>query len=338
MDGMQILTENRELAQQPYYKPFSRLMKRWFGEPAYKLTLDAGFTCPNIDGSKATGGCTFCDNVSFSPALRTGVTRIAEQLEQGKAFYHERFGATQFLAYFQTFTNTYDKLERLKALYDEALDVPDIVGTSIGTRPDCIDTEKLKLLQSYADGSSDVWQKKLADGRTKYKRPFVCIEYGMQTMHDTTADFVNRAHSHQETVDAVALTREHAPDVHLCLHLMSGMPFETDEMIHQSIEECARLRPDSIKFHHLYVYENTVMAGQFANGEFEVPSLERHVRLAADCLERMPPDVWVQRLVGEVTSSGVIAPQWGRTKMQIYQAITDELRRRGSHQSAKWRG
>src|SRR5688500_1295328 len=181
---MQTLNDISELARPPYYKPFGRLMKQWFGAPAYKLTLDAGFTCPNIDGSKATGGCTFCDNVSFSPALRTGVTRISEQLEQGKKFYRERFGASQFLAYFQTFTNTYDKVEKLKALYDEALATPDMVGMSIGTRPDCIDAEKLKLIQSYA-----------ADGKR-----FICIEYGMQTMHDATAEYVNRAHTHADTV------------------------------------------------------------------------------------------------------------------------------------------
>lgn len=311
-------------------------MKRLFGEPAYKLTIDAGFTCPNIDGSKSTGGCTFCDNVSFSPALRTGVTGIGEQIEQSKQFYRERFGATKFLAYFQTFTNTYDKLDRLKLLYDEALDSPDIVGISIGTRPDCIDPDKLRLIQGYADGSAEVWQRKLAEGRTVYERPFVCVEYGMQTMHDVTADYVNRAHSHAETVQAVELTREHAPDAHLCLHLMSGMPFETDEMIRESILECAHLHPDSVKFHHMYVYENTVMARQYADGAFEAPSLERHIRLAADCLEYMPPDTWIQRLVGEVSDSGVIAPQWGKSKMQIYQAISDELKRRGTHQSARW--
>jgi radical SAM protein (TIGR01212 family) len=316
---MQTLNDISELARPPYYKPFGRLMKQLFGAPAYKLTLDAGFTCPNIDGSKATGGCTFCDNVSFSPALRTGVTRISEQLEQGKKFYRERFGASQFLAYFQTFTNTYAKVERLKVLYDEALATPDIVGMSIGTRPDCIDAEKLKLIQGYTG------------------ERFIAIEYGMQTVHDATADFVNRAHTHADTVEAVRLTREHAPDVHLCLHLISGLPGESDDMIRETIEECARLHPDSIKFHHLYVYENTVMAGQYAAGEFDVPSLDRHVSLAADCIERMPPDVWMQRLVGEVSSSGVIAPRWGKSKMQIYQMISDELKRRGTHQAARYR-
>jgi uncharacterized protein len=330
--------QNAELTLPPYYKPFGRLMKSLFGRPAYKLTLDAGFTCPNIDGSRATGGCTFCDNVSFSPALRTGVTRIAQQLEDGKGFYRERFGADIFLAYFQTFTNTYAPVERLKALYDEALAADDIVGMSIGTRPDCIDAEKLRLIQSYADGSAEVWQRKLAEGRTEFERPFVCIEYGMQTMHDETAYRVNRAHDHSETVQAVELTREHAPDAHLCLHLISGLPGEDADMIRDSIRECARLAPDSVKFHHCYVYENTRMAQEYEAGEFEVLSLEQHVALAADCIEHMPPHTWMQRLVGEISDSGVVAPVWGLSKMQIYQQISDELKRRGTHQSARWEG
>jgi hypothetical protein len=301
-------------------------MKRLFGQPAYKLTIDAGFTCPNIDGTKATGGCTFCDNVSFSPALRSGVTRVAEQLERGKAFYRERFGASKFLAYFQTFTNTYAPVEKLKQLYDEALGVDGVVGISIGTRPDCIDEEKLALIQSYADGSADVCRG----------LPFVCIEYGMQTMHDETAYRVNRAHTHADTVAAVEMTRRYAPDAHLCLHLISGLPGEDDEMIRQSIEECARLAPDSVKFHHCYVYENTVMAREYERGEFAVHTLDHHVNLAADCIERMPPSTWFQRLVGEVSDSGVVAPVWNTSKMRIYAMISEELRRRGTHQSARW--
>jgi radical SAM protein (TIGR01212 family) len=334
---MQLLEpQNAELTQPPFYNPFGRLMKRLFGEPAYKLTLDAGFTCPNIDGTKATGGCTFCDNVSFSPTLRSGVSRIAEQLEQGKAFYRERFKARKFLAYFQTFTNTYAPVEKLKKLYDEALDVDDVVGMSIGTRPDCIDAEKLKLIQAYSDGSAEVWQRKLEQGRTAFERPFVCIEYGMQTMHDETAYRVNRAHNHAETVEAVELTRQHAPDAHLCLHLISGLPGEDAGMIRQSIDECARLAPDSVKFHHCYVYENTPMAHEYERGEFEVLTLEQHIALAADCIERMPPHTWFQRLVGEISDSGVVAPQFKHSKMQIYQMISDELKRRGTYQSVKW--
>lgn len=305
-------------------------MKEWFGRPAYKITLDAGFTCPNIDGTKATGGCTFCDNVSFSPALRTGETSIADQLEKGAKFYREKYGADIFIAYFQTFTNTYGSARKLRELWDAALSHPHVAGLSVGTRPDCIDAEKLKLLQTYADGSADVL-------RGRERRPYVCIEYGMQTMHDETAERVNRAHTHAETVEAVRLTRLHAPDAHLCLHLIAGLPGESREMILESINECARLNPDSIKFHHCYVYENTVMARQYRAGEFEMHTLAQHVQLAADCIERMPPTCCIERLVGEISDPGVIAPQWGRTKMQVYAAISDELRRRGTHQASLWR-
>ncbi|MCF6227301.1 MAG: TIGR01212 family radical SAM protein [Planctomycetes bacterium] len=331
------INENK-LATEPFYKPFGRLMKEWFGRPAYKLTIDAGFTCPNIDGSRATGGCTFCDNTSFSPTLRTGLSQVTSQIERGKKFYRERFDAVHFLAYFQTFTNTYAPVDKLKTLYDEALSVPDIVGMAIGTRPDCIDAEKLKLIQSYAAGEAEPWVKRREAGETATDKPFICIEYGMQTMHDEIGDSVNRAHNHAETVEAVRLTREYAPDVHLCLHLINGLHGESKEMIHQTINECARLRPDSVKFHHCYVYENTRMAEQYAAGEFEVLTLEEHVNLAADCIERMPPETCMQRLVGEVSDSGVIAPLWGKKKMQIYQMVTDELRRRGTHQSVKFQG
>lgn len=324
-------TVDPQLAQPPYYKPFGRLMKHLFGQPAYKITLDAGFTCPNIDGSKATGGCTFCDNVSFSPALRTGDTGIAAQLDRGANFYRQKFGARAFLAYFQTFTNTYGSVDRLRELWDAALAHPDVVGLSVGTRPDCVDEAKLRLLQTYADGSAEVWQRRGATGR-----PYVCIEYGMQTMHDETAEIINRAHTHADTVRAVELTRRHAPDAHLCLHLMAGLPGEDAAMVRRSIRECARLRPDSIKFHHCYVYENTVLARQFRDGAYQPMSLDEHVALAADCIEHMPPHTVIERLVGEITDPGVIAPRWGRTKMQIYALVTDELKRRGTHQSARW--
>ncbi len=327
-----------ELARPPYYKPFGRLMKHWFGSPAYKITIDAGFTCPNIDGTRSTGGCTFCDNTSFSPALRGHVSRISGQIEAGRKFYADKFKADKFLAYFQTFTNTYAPVEKLKALFDDALAQDGIVGMSVGTRPDCIDAEKLRLLQSYADGSAEVWQRKLAEGRTSIARPFIAIEYGMQTMHDVTAARVNRAHTHAETVAAVELTRLHGPDLHLCLHLIAGLPGEDAAMIGASISECARLAPDSVKFHHCYIYESTVMAGQYRAGEFEVIDLETHVQLAADCIEQMPPWCCIQRLVGEITDPGVIAPQWGKTKLQIYAMISDELKRRGTHQASRWQG
>ncbi|RIK63761.1 MAG: TIGR01212 family radical SAM protein [Planctomycetota bacterium] len=319
---MQTLTTwHPDLTQPPFYFPMSALLKRRFGEPVYKVTIDAGFTCPNIDGSKATGGCTYCDNTSFSPALRRGDPEIRRQIDNGAKFYRERYQARKFLAYFQTYTNTYDDVSRLRRLYDDALAHQDIVGMSVGTRPDCIDAGKLALFQQYAERMPD---------------KLVCIEYGMQTMHDATAERINRAHGHADTVAAVELTRRIAPDVHLCLHLIAGLPGENASMIRASMDECARLAPDSIKFHHCYVYENTVLARQWRDGLYEAPALQSHVQLAADCIERMPPATAIQRLVGEISSPGVLAPTWGKTKMQVVGLITDELRRRGTHQGSRF--
>jgi radical SAM protein (TIGR01212 family) len=156
----------------------------------------------------------------------------------------------------------------------------------------------------------------------------------MQTMHDETAQRVNRAHDHADTVRAVEMTRKIAPDVHLCLHVISGLPGENASMIRASIDELARLEPDSIKFHHCYVFENTVLAREWREGRYTPPTLEMHVQLAADCVERMPPTTAIQRLIGEISAKGVLAPHWGKTKMQVVQMISDELRRRGTHQGS----
>lgn len=310
-----------DLTKPPYYHPFGVLLKRRFGEAVYKVTLDAGFTCPNIDGSRSTGGCTYCDNISFSPALRGKDPQLSRQLEKGMAFYRKRFQARKFLAYFQTFTNTYAPVDVLEGLYREALRHPDVVGLSIGTRPDCVDEEKLAMIQTLADEDQD---------------RLVCIEYGMQTMHDATGDRINRAHTHAETVAACELTRKVAPDLHLCLHLIAGLPGESPEMVRLSIDECARLRPDSIKFHHCYVYQNTMLAQEWMHGGYRAIELADHIGLSADCIERMPPATAIQRLVGEINSPGVLAPQWGLSKMQVVQKVADELKRRGTWQGVRW--
>ncbi|MCA8939884.1 MAG: TIGR01212 family radical SAM protein [Planctomycetes bacterium] len=304
----------------PFYRPFGRLLKERFPFKVYKVTIDAGMTCPNIDGSVAEGGCTYCDNTSFSPAFREKDPLISRQIDAGVNFYQGRFKADHFLAYFQTFSNTYAPVERLKKIYDRALKHPQIVGMSVGTRPDCIDREKLELIQGYVNEDPS---------------RFVCIEYGMQTMHDQTAEAINRGHDHQSTVDACKLTREVAPDVHLCLHIIVGLPGESREMMLESAEECARLNPDSVKIHHCYVYRNTGLADDWRAGKYQALDFDEYVELAADILERMPPHTYIQRMVGEINADGVLAPHWGKSKLQVMNAISNELARRGTHQG--WR-
>jgi len=301
----------------PYYRPFSQLLRSHFPFPVYKVTIDAGMTCPNIDGTVAEGGCTYCDNTSFSPALREGDPLIRRQIDSGAAFYRERFGAQNFLAYFQTFSNTYAPVEQLRKLYDRALSHPQVVGMSVGTRPDCIDAEKLQLIRGY---------------KRQDPRRLVCIEYGMQTMHDQTARLINRGHDHQSTIDAMQLTREVAPELHVCLHLIVGLPGETPDMIRQSAEAAAALKPDSVKIHHCYVYDNTKLADDWRAGTYRALEFEEYVGLAADVLERLPDTTYIQRLTGEISASGVLAPHWGRKKLQVMNAISDELARRGNTQ------
>jgi len=305
------------VSEPPFYRLFSDLLKQRFPFRVYKVTIDAGMTCPNIDGSVASGGCTYCDNTSFSPAFRDKEPLISRQIESGAKFYRERFGAEHFLAYFQTFSNTYAPVERLKQLFDRALGHKSIVGMCVGTRPDCIDEEKLQLLQNYVEQDTE---------------RFISIEYGMQTMWDETARAINRGHDHQATIDAMAMTRRVAPDVHICLHIIVGLPGETHDMIRASAEECARLQPDSVKIHHCYVYDNTVLAEQWRAGEYQALEFDEYLGLAADVLERLPSKTYIQRLNGEVSAEGVLAPHWGKSKLQIKDAISAELGRRGTSQ------
>lgn len=305
----------------PRYLPFSRLLKSHYPWPVYKVTIDAGMTCPNIDGTVASGGCTYCDNTSFSPAFREKDPLIKRQIDSGVSFYREKYGAEHFLAYFQTFSNTYAPIERLKKIYDRSFSHPNIVGMSVGTRPDCIDAEKIALIDSY---------------RAADPSRLVCIEYGMQTMHDETARLINRGHDHASTAEAMELTRRLAPELHICLHLIVGLPGETPEMIRQSAEECARLRPDSVKVHHCYVYRNTELAKDWEAGRYRALGYEEYVGIAADVLERLPPDCYIQRLTGEINADGVLAPHWGKSKLQVMNAISDELARRGTGQGSRF--
>ena len=316
----QSLVEAQCLDKPPFYRGFSQLLKQRFGFKVYKVTIDAGMTCPNIDGKVTTGGCTYCDNTSFSPAFRAGEGLITRQIDSGVKFYRDRYQANHFLAYFQTFSNTYAPIDKLKRLYDRSMKHPDIVGMSIGTRPDCIDEEKLKLIQSYVDQDSS---------------RFICIEYGMQTMHDETAIAINRGHDHQSTIDAMKLTREVSPDLHICLHIIVGLPGETHDMIRASAEECARLNPDSVKVHHCYVYDNTRLAEDWRNDKYRALEYDEYVGLAADILERMPSRTYIQRLTGEINAPGVLAPHWGKSKLQVMSAISDELARRGTYQGSR---
>jgi len=296
----------------PDYRSYSRYLKETFSYKVYKIAIDAGFTCPNIDGTVAYGGCSYCDNKSFSPNSRMAPKPVREQILSGMEFYRRRFGAEKFIVYFQAFTNTHGSVDHLKKLYDEALACPDVVGLSIGTRPDCVPEAVLDLLSDY------------------HHRTHLWIEYGLQSIHDSTMDALNRGHAYSQFLDAVERSRRRG--LLICTHVILGLPGETPAMMMQTADEVARLDLDGIKIHHLYISRNTALARFHQQQPVKTLSLEEYISLACDFLERMPAAMVVQRLMGELNEDYVVAPLWGKTKSEILKRIDQEFERRGSRQ------
>lgn len=301
----------------PLINTFSRYLKNKYPFKVRKISLDAGFTCPNRDGTRAEGGCTYCENRSFSPNSIGTRKSLREQIEQGMAFYRKHFDAEKFIIYFQAYSNTYDSAENLRRLYDESLAYPGVVGLSIGTRPDCVPDDVLDLVAEYA------------------RRIDVILEIGLQSIHNTTLESINRAHTHEEFEDAYARAKERG--IEICTHVIMGFPGETREMMMQTARRVAELRTDFIKVHHLYVAKYTAMEHQYRKGLIPLMTAEEWVTLAADVLEVLPPTTVIQRLVGELNGEYLIAPQWGIPKSKILGMIEQELRRRGSRQGNRYR-
>ena len=306
-----------DIRQRPWfdrfrYYPFSQYLKERFGCKVHKVTLHAGFTCPNRNGAKGVGGCLYCVNTSFSPVAGKAGVPVADQMREGIAFMRRRYGAEKFYAYFQPFSNTYADVATLKARYDDAVSFPDVVGLSIGTRPDCVPDPVLDLVESYTD-RLDVW-----------------LEYGIQSVHDRTLRAINRGHLYADFEDAIHRTKGRG--IKICAHVILGLPGESWDDMMVSAERVSALGVDGIKVHHLYVARDTPMEAMYARGEFKVFTVEEWVPLAADFLERLSPEIAVQRLIGDTHGAFLVAPIWNWNKSEIFAAITAELRRRGTYQ------
>lgn len=298
------------------YRSFNSYLRETFGERVYRVPLDAGFTCPNRDGVRAFGGCTFCDERgSGAPTIKTSLS-IKNQLESGIARIRARFKAHKFLAYFQAFTNTYAPEGVLKELYDTGLDHPDVVGIAIGTRPDCVDENIMDLLESY------------------HKKTYLFLELGVQTIHDRTLDILNRGHSGAEFFDAVE--RAHRRGLKTATHLIFGLPGESEAEMMETVRRVAPLGLVAIKIHQLCIYKGTPMEEDFRAGRLEVMKEEDYVRLVADALEMLPPEMVIMRLVAEGTRDEIIAPEWAFEKERVMKSIEDELTRRGTRQGSRW--
>ena len=297
------------------YYSYNYHLRCRYGHRVQRVSIDAGFTCPNVDGSVAIGGCVFCDNRSFSPSRRQPRLDIRGQIDEGIRRLKLRYRCDHFMAYFQPATNTYAPVERLRGVYEQALAHPKVVAMAIGTRPDCVPDDVLGLLRDFA-------------GRTD-----LCVEYGMQTMHDRSLDWMNRGHHHADFLDAV--NRSSGLGFEVCAHLILGIPGETRDDMLATAEEVARLPIDAVKIHNLYAVKGTPFGEQVLQGAASVLSLQEYVSILVDVLERLPPAVVVERVSGEAPRDYLVGPEWCLDKVAIREAIGAEMQRRDSWQGKR---
>lgn len=292
-------------------------LRRKFGVRVQKVSVDAGFTCPNVDGSVAVGGCTFCDNRSFSPSRRVRRQSITDQIDDGIRRLKRRYNCDHFTAYFQPATNTYAPVERLRQVYEEALAHPRVIALAIGTRPDCVPDDVLDLLTEIA-------------GRTH-----LTVEYGMQTMHDRSLDWMNRGHHHDAMLDAVQ--RSCGRGFEIGTHIILGLPGESHADMLATAREVARLAVDSVKIHNLYAVKRTPLADQLERGEVTLMVRDQYVRTLVDFLELLPPTMIVERISGEAPPDYFLGPSWCLDKPAVKLAVHAELERRDTWQGRKWK-
>lgn len=294
------------------YNSFVGYFKRKYGERLQKIVLDAGFTCPNRDGKAGRGGCTYCDNAAFHPSYSTAGKSLHQQLDEGIEFHKVRYRTTEhYLAYFQSFSNTYAPLEKLRMLYEEALSHPQVVGIVIGTRPDCVDEEKLDYLADLANGEVlEGWSRSLSDGSER-KAPIVIIEYGIESCYDATLQRINRGHDFATARKAVEMTAGRGLDVGA--HFILGLPGETRQMMQDSCALINSLPLRSVKFHQLQIVKGTKMEHEYADRpeDFERFGLDEYLDFFVDMLERLRPDLFIERFVGEVPPRFVNETPWG---------------------------
>jgi len=301
------------------YFSYSQYLKKLFGERVFRVTVDAGFTCPNRDGSKGKGGCIYCyagSDYDESKRLKSVKEQILEGIERVK----RRYKAKKFLVYFQAYTNTYAPVEKLKPLYDIIRGFPEVVGLIVGTRPDCVQDEVLELINSYTDNYL-VW-----------------IEYGLESSHFKSLRWMNRGHGVSDFIDAVLRTRKY-PKIKICAHTIIGLPTEDYEDIMETADFLASLKIDGAKLHPLHVIKNTPLEKIYLSERFKLLSLEEYVKLVVDFIERLPKDTVIQRITGEAPQDLLVAPSWcsHREKMKVIELIRKEFEERNTFQGAKCR-
>lgn len=310
------LQENmRQQTQEKRYLSFNQHLRDTFGEKVYKVTIDAGFTCPNRDGTCGVDGCIYCYGDRAIPQI-VDCASVQTQIQEGMAALHTRYKANKFLAYFQSYTNTYAPVDRLAQLYQTALDIDRIVGLSIGTRPDCVDEGVLDLLDALA------------------QKTYLWVEYGLQSIHDATLSRINRGHDFTVFLDAVQRTKQRR-NIKICAHVILGLPGETKEDMLETAKVLSALDIDGAKIHSAHVLKNTRLAEMYARGEYQVVELPEYIDIVCDFLEHLAPQIVIHRLVGDAPRDRYIAPEWCMHKSDALRQIDIELARRNSYQGSR---
>ncbi len=298
------------------FNAYAPYFKKVFEQRVQKISVDAGFTCPNRDGTKGRGGCTYCNNDAFNPSYCNPEKPIDQQVREGIEFHQVRYRrASKYLVYFQPYSNTYAPFVHLKELYETALAQPGVIGLVIGTRPDCVDREKLHYLGKLA------------------KEHYITVEYGIESIYNSTLERINRQHSYKESVEAIHLSKEYGLNVGA--HFIFGLPGESREMMMTSAEEINKLPLDSIKFHQLQIVEGTTMAKDYAlrPNDYDLFSFEEYIDFIIRFVEKLNPGFIIERFAGEVPPSYLAGPGWGLIRNdQINVAIEKELEKRNTWQ------
>ena len=297
-----------------HYNDFSTWLRHQLGCKVQKISIDAGFSCSNRDGTLATGGCVFCDNKAFSPAYCRGNKSVKRQVEDGISFFKRKYKDMKYLAYFQAFTNTYAPVEHLKSLYEEALSVEDVVGIVIGTRPDCVSDDILNYLEELN------------------RQTFMIVEYGIESTDNKILKRINRGHTYECSVRAIERTKER--DILVGGHVILGMPGMTEEDSIREVERLNNTQLDILKLHQLQVVKDTRLAEEYLEKPFKVFNIDEYIRLVATLIQHIRPDMILDRFISQSPAEMLIAPKWGIKNYEFANALDNYLTKNNIYQGA----
>lgn len=303
------------------WNDYSSYIRRTFGQRVQKISVNAGFTCPNRDGKISKEGCIYCTNKSFSPFYCNSDDSISEQLRKGIDFFSPKYNAQKYLAYFQTYTNTYDNINALRQKYDEALSVDGVIGLVISTRPDCVGDEIMKLLADYAE------------------EKYVEIEFGLESTKNTALELINRGHTYEQAVDAIMLAQKYG--IMSGVHLILGLPYETEDDFYLHAEKISQLPISTLKLHQMQVLKGTRLERLYNENKsvFADLSLENYVRIVANFLDMLNPEIIVERLTSESPREMVLYPDWnGRKNFEVSHIVNAFMKKNGMFQGRRFNG